>query len=61
MRERERDYSPWEHLQKQDSCYLFALSIVAGPQILPEKLKAHSAGLSLSLYIKQQKEKRTTL
>lgn len=45
---REMHYSPWEHLQKQDSCYLLAFSVSVGPQSLPGKLKAHIAGPSLS-------------
>lgn len=45
---RETQNSPWKHWQKQDSCYLFAFSVVAGPQTLPEKPKAHFAGRSLS-------------
>lgn len=58
---RERGYSPWEHLQKQDSCYLFAFSKVAGTQILPEKLKAQFAGRSFSWCIKEREEKPTTI
>ena len=57
---RETYYSPREHLQKQDSCFLFAFSAVAGAQRLADERKAHFAGPSLSFYVIEQKELPTT-
>lgn len=36
----------------KNKIYVISFSVVLGPQALPEKLKAHFAGPSLSFYVK---------